>query len=118
MNCQRGGACLQTSIDCVWRWCNKNGMFLNVSKCQIISFSRKRELFTYDYQIGGDTLSRVEVIKDLGVWFDSKMTFKHHMDATISRANSMLGLIKRFGKEFSDPYVIKVPILFFSSLHN
>ena len=35
------------------------------------------------------------------------MTFKHHMDATISRANSMLGLIKRFGKEFSDPYVTK-----------
>ena len=49
-----------------------------------------RELFSYDYQIGGDTLFRDEVIKDLGVWFDSKMTFKHHMDATISRANSML----------------------------
>ena len=52
-------------------------------------------------------VNRVGVVKDLGVWLDSKMDFKYHVERTISRSNSFLGLIRRFGREFQDPYIIK-----------
>jgi hypothetical protein len=35
------------------------------------------------------------------------MNFDLHINYVISRSMSMLGFVKRFGKEFSDPYVLK-----------
>ena len=39
-------------------------------------------------------MNRVGVVKDLGVWLDSKMDFKYHVERTISRSNSLFGLIR------------------------
>ncbi|XP_055381850.1 uncharacterized protein LOC129612327 [Condylostylus longicornis] len=50
---------------------------------------------------------QVSSIKDLGVVFDEKLTFRQHYNAVISKANSVLGFVKRYTKEFNDPYVIK-----------
>jgi hypothetical protein len=72
-----------------------------------MSFSRQIDTFCYDYSLGGVIISRPDSIKDLGIVFDTKMTFDLHINYVISRSKSMLGFVKRFGKEFSDPYVLK-----------
>ena len=51
--------------------------------------------------------SRVSIIKDLGVWFDYKLNFKYHISVTTAKTNAVLSLIKRFGREFNDVFVIK-----------
>jgi hypothetical protein len=43
---------------------------------------------------------------DLGIIFDRKITFDLHMNYMISRSL----FLKRFGREFSDPYVLKIII--------
>ena len=98
---------MQRIIDKMSSWCSKNGMFLNVDKCSVISFSRRRTIYYHDYSINEIQINRTSVIRDLGVFLDSKMSFKFHVNIIISKANSRLGLIKRFGKEFKDPYVTK-----------
>lgn len=52
-------------------------------------------------------LVRKNVIKDLGILIDSKLTFKHHIDKIHSKSMCMLGFVKRRSKEFNDPYITK-----------
>lgn len=98
---------LQTDLFKLGDWCDLNGLSLNIEKCSIVSFSRKTNILHYDYSLNGLSLSRRTVIKDLGVYFDHRLTFKDHYIYISNRGNSLLGFIKRWSKEFSDPYVTK-----------
>jgi len=82
-------------------------MILNVKKCSIISFNRTNFHVENDYVMGGETLKRDFVIRDLGVIFDHKLNFKSHIDKVTSSGYSILGFVKRRAKEFNDPYVTK-----------
>jgi hypothetical protein len=62
----------------------------------------------FQYVIGDRDLERVEVIKDLGVLVDSRMTFGNHIESIVSKSARMFGFIKRISKEFNDPYTHKM----------
>ena len=47
------------------------------------------------------------MIKDLGVFLDSKLDFSTHIDRTISKARATLGVVHRFAKEFGDQAIHK-----------
>jgi len=40
-------------------------------------------------------LERQDKVKDLGVWFDDRLTFREHINEKINKAYMMLGVIKR-----------------------
>ena len=40
-------------------------------------------------------LDRCDKVKDLGVWFDEKLSFRDHIQDKINKAYMMLGIIKR-----------------------
>ena len=80
------------------------GMELNISKCNVISFTRKQSRIVHYYVIDNVSIQRVSVVKDLGVWLDEKLNYKHHMDVT---GKSVLSMVKRFARVFQDPYVLK-----------
>jgi hypothetical protein len=61
----------------------------------------------FQYVIGDSDLERVDVINDLGVLVDSRMTFVNHIESIVSKSARMLGFIKRISREFSDPYTYK-----------
>lgn len=91
---------LQHAINIVNIWCHSNGMKLNASKCQVITFSRKQNrTLLVDYFVGDTTITRVRTVKDLGVFLDTQLLFNEHIDRITSRARSVLGLVKRFSKE-------------------
>ena len=46
-------------------------------------------------------------VKDLGVYLDAKLDFRHHIDRVISRCRSALGSVKRFAKDLGDLEVTK-----------
>jgi hypothetical protein len=56
------------------------------------------------YVIGDSDLERVDVINDLGVLVDSRMTFVDRIGSKLAR---MLEFIKRISREFNDPYTYK-----------
>lgn len=61
-----------------------------------------------EYHITNHVLSKVDRVIDLGVVFDSKMTFKSHIDYILPKAYSILAFIKRNSKNFTDPYTRKL----------
>lgn len=63
-------------------------------KCKVVSYGRKSEICT-NYNISGDTIDKIESIKDLGVTFDNKLKFDDHIYNAISKAYQMLGIVKR-----------------------
>lgn len=98
---------LQLDIDRLTNWCDINCLYLNIRKCSVMSFTRARNPILFAYNISKSDLNRVTVQKDLGVIFNSQLSFALHMDFLISKSNAMLGFIFRNSKEFSDPYTLK-----------
>jgi len=107
INCTSDAELIQNDINSVQNWCKANFMYLNVSKCNIVTFSKKSDIITFDYYIEDKMLIRKSSIIDLGVILDSKLNFGEHIDTIVNRGHRMLGFIKRRSKEFNDPYITK-----------
>lgn len=103
---------LQKDLDAFYNWCLINHMFLNINKCKIINFTRKNSTMTYSYELCGNKLNNLDMLLDLGVYLDSKLTFKYHFDYIVSRANTVMGFIYRESRDLTDPYCIRA--LFFA----
>lgn len=97
---------LQSDINNFSRWCIINLMELNTKKCKVMSFFRMNHLKT-KYLINNDELDSVESITDLGILLDNRLNFRSHISMTINKAYGVLGFMKRWSKEFCDPYVTK-----------
>ena len=88
-------ATLQLDLDHLCDWSRTWRLNLNPTKCNSISFTLRTSPIVHSYTIDGHTLRRCEQVRDLGVTLDTKLTFAPHVDATIAKANRMLGLIMR-----------------------
>jgi len=60
------------------------------------------------YSLQNMSLDRIYSVNDLGVLLDPKLKFDSHITSTVKKAMSVLGLIKRWSKEFDDPYTTKL----------
>jgi hypothetical protein len=61
------------------------GTKANVKKCSSITI-----------KIGGHTISQSNCIRDLGVWLDSQLSFKDHVNKTCAKAYGQLRLVNHF----------------------
>lgn len=88
---------LQTDINTIFNWCEQNDLKLNGDKCYFISFSRKQETsqLLNGYAINGAAITKVNLIRDLGILFDSKLTFEPHFNHILKASFRMLGFISR-----------------------
>ena len=90
---------LQRDIDNVTEWSEASGLQLNPDKCSVVSYSRARDPIHHNYYIGTDLLRRRVEIVDLGVKFQTQLTFHNHI-ADISRSSSRtLGFVLRNARE-------------------
>lgn len=55
---------LQNDLNAFVDWCKFNGLYLNVSKCNIISFPRSRNLVVFNYTINESMLPRVSSLRN------------------------------------------------------
>lgn len=98
---------LQRLIDVFQGWCSRNLLLVSISKCSVISFTRRKTPIVWSYTMCGEPLERTSVVKDLGVLLDAKLSFTDHYSSIISKANRNLGLIFRISSEFRDPYCLR-----------
>ena len=56
-----------------------------------MSFTRKNKTTYYDYHIRGIVLVKPDVICDLGVSFDPKLSFNYHVNQIVGSAYKTLG---------------------------
>lgn len=99
---------LQEDLLRVVSYCNVNNLDLNISKCLIISFSRKKNFINYVYSVADQPLTRTSTTKDLGVILDSKLTYEHHIDHIVKKASSALGFVMRNAASFKLMKTVKM----------
>ena len=89
---------LQKDLDNVKEWSDKWLLKLNVDKCKVVSYGKDIKNDSI-YYINSNTdqqkLEKLEIIKDLGVIFDSKLKFDIHINEKVKKAYSILGVINR-----------------------
>ncbi|XP_075150974.1 uncharacterized protein LOC142225086 [Haematobia irritans] len=71
-----------------------------------MTFSR-RVCERTEYYIGNYKLDNVLRFNDLCVLLDSRLDFGPHIEECVNKAKGVLGFIKRWSKEFVDPYLTK-----------
>jgi len=103
---------LQADLSLVNEWCKNNNLPLNASKCSIVSYSLKKQQIVFDYSIEYASLPRSTHFKDLGVIFDSSLSFTLHFSDIVKRSYRMLGFIIRNSQNFNN--VLSLKILYFS----
>ena len=92
---------LQNDLEVVSAWCLKYRLRLNISKCQTMTFTRRMLPEHFRYIIDGVELECASTVVDLGVKFDSKLTFVAHVEDVCVKGYRMYGFIYRSCGEFS-----------------
>ena len=100
-------------------WMDKWLLKLNINICKVVSYGHHIDIIN-DYYLQSDgsmsVLEHLDFIKDLGVTFDSKLKFDHHINEKVNKAYSVLGLIYRnFKYMSSDTFVMLYKTLKVSS---
>lgn len=101
-------ASLQSDLIRLDKYCEENCLDLNPSKCCVVTYSRKRKLVEYDYTLKNVSLSRETVVRDLGVFHDSKLLFDAHIDSIVSKASRALGFLMRTSSDFKQAKTLKI----------
>ena len=84
---------IQDDIDKLLTWSKKWQLPLNISKCKVIHYGKDNPQHKYTMD-GSDLFTDTEE-KDVGVLFDSSLTFRKHIRNMVAKANSRIGMIKR-----------------------
>jgi hypothetical protein len=90
-NCHK----LQSDLNSFNTWTQAVGLTLNINKCHIMTFSRKRQPIFHPYLLSDTMLERVFAVKDLGFHLTPSLSFQNHINITIGKALKVLGFIKR-----------------------
>ena len=83
-------------------------MNFNSKKCKHLAFTRKKNVVDSTYTINGSQVMSVTTEKDLGVHVSTKLSWNNHIDVIISKANKMLGMIKRTCTNECDQKTLKI----------
>jgi hypothetical protein len=107
INSNADSVALQEDLDRLYDYCMKNQLFLNIKKCNSISFSRSVKPIIPKYSINNEQLDAKTEIRDLGVILDSKMLFKSHINRVIEKSFKQLNFILRVSKPFNNVNTMK-----------
>jgi RNase H len=65
-----------------------NGIQFDPAKTELIHFHRGRTPIIQGLTVAGITVEPSETVRWLGIWFDSKLTFKQHIEKRLNAANA------------------------------
>lgn len=91
---------LQDDLDRLTSYCQENKLILSLPKCKSITFTKKSNIIQFEYSLCNTPLEKVSLIKDLGVFFDSKLHFDYHINHIINKAFQLYGFVMRTCKPF------------------
>src|SRR6218665_1077679 len=84
----------QMSLNKIQKWYNQNGFKISTDKTLAILFSKEKHKSNFKIQINNKQIELGDSAKFLGIYFDRKLTWKSHIDYTVTKANKRLNLLK------------------------
>ena len=87
---------LQKQINAISKWCNKWGFKINEDKTVVMIFTRKSvtKYSNLGIKINGKTLNIVDKVKFLGLIFDSRLTWKEHIQHLVNKSKAKINLLR------------------------
>ena len=85
---------IQLSINLIQNWCNKNGFKISMNKTTGVLFSKRNKLSRITIKIDQKQIKIENKVKFLGVIFDSKMSWKPHIDYIVEKCKKRLNLLR------------------------
>jgi ribonuclease HI len=85
---------LQHNLLLVHEWLRSVGLSLSPSKCQIVLFTKKRKLPDLPIVIEGNTVPQKKEVKFLGMYLDSKLSWRHHIDNIILKCEKSINVMR------------------------
>ena len=106
INCSSDHQVFQSDLDNLYSWNQQNLMEFNVKKCNhqesSPSITKKKMPFHADLRLNNNTLEEISEFRDLGLVTTSNLSWNAHADKLSSKANRILGLIKRTCRGLND----------------
>ena len=99
---------LQQDLDSVANWCNDWRMDLNQTKCVVMHFSRIAQPMITQYTISDTPVLQSSSHKDLGITTTNDLKWNKQVQEISTKANKMLGFIKRTAFDIRQRRVRKV----------
>ena len=88
----------QDNITRLQAWTDKWLLKFHPEKCELLAIGKRTPSFKYTMYTDDLTtisLSRVQTEKDVGLTFDEDMTFRHDITLRATKANNIMGIIRR-----------------------
>ena len=83
------------------RYCEVNGLALNVGKSNCVLFADNRKVDTFSLGVLSTVIAMVEHTRILGIFFDRKLSFRYHCAETVRRLEAITGRFMKFaGSQF------------------
>ncbi len=99
INSKREEEILQRDLDAIYYWAENKGMSINSSKSKSITFGRGHNYSETHYRLNNDIIPRVSSCKYLGINFESKLSWKKHVDFVVGKAWRYLHFVMRILKK-------------------
>lgn len=94
---------LQSDLDLFTIYCKKNKLKLSLPKCKSITFTKKNNVIGFQYSLCDTVLEKVTLIRDLGIFMDSKLHFDVHINHITGKAFQLYSFVMRSAKPFRCP---------------
>ena len=88
---------IQSDLNKLLDWSETWQLQFNISKCKVLHIGRRVCGSEFSINVNNDVIgiTSCNAEKDLGVMFDTSLSFDAHIHNVVNRANQMLGIIKR-----------------------
>ncbi|KAI0991298.1 hypothetical protein K3495_g16889, partial [Podosphaera aphanis] len=73
-------AAAQREVDLLLAWARNNAVTFDTAKSEVVQFTKHRHEAPTNISINGTTIESAEHIRWLGVYLDTRLTFKHHVE--------------------------------------
>lgn len=85
---------LQNGINQVEQWGTKWGFKFSVEKTKVMLFTNKKKDKECKVEMYGTNLEKVECFRFLGVYFDTKLTWREHIKYTVCKCKKVLNVMR------------------------
>ena len=86
---------LQSDLDSLEEWMRNWQVKFDPEKCEVMRISYKQDKSNHQYHLSNAMLKCMDSYKDLGVIMSRDLSWSNHVDASVNKANKVLGLLKR-----------------------
>ena len=84
---------MQTALDYIQSWCDKWGFKISIAKSSFVLFHKGKSK-NVSLSLNGNPLKAQKKVKFLGMIFDSKLTWKDHIDYLVEKCQKRINILK------------------------